>query len=167
MPLVNSHEWIKKIAEGLFKAEERRLETIRDQLVASNKELYPNQPHDGFTYQGKVYDTSNLVRGVRTRVSLHLSLVYQMDKYLKDVEQIWGDRYYISQILFLMLQPCNSLQEIRDVLPNCLVDTLPELQGFQRTREEAFTITSNIRYERQYRKALARMEFYATARLLY
>lgn len=167
MTLSSKHEIIKQIMAKLFSAEERRLETVRDQLVKANAEYYPNRPHDGFTYQGKPYDLSNLARGPRTRVSLHLKMVDQMDAYLADHDQVWGDRYYISQILSPILGPCDSLQDVRDALPNCLMDTIEALRSYQRTRPEAYTIQADTRSFRQYQKILPRIEFYATSRLLY
>lgn len=167
MPISNSHELIKRIVSALFTAEERRLEKVRADLIKSNKELYPDRPHDGFLYQGQVYDPVSLVPGKRARVSLHNSLIKDMDDYLKDLEQVWTDRHYISQMLFTMLHPCTDLQEVRDALPNCLTDTIPELKRLPRTRPEAYTIENNAMALRQYPKVLRRMEFYSTARLLY
>ena len=167
MPDWKSHEFIKRIAAALFNSEERRLEKVREQLIRSNKELYPTKPHDGFTFGGKVYDPSNLVGGRRTRVSLHPRLHDDMNDYLKDYEQIWTDRHLISQILHVILKPCETVQDIRDALPNCLVDTLPELKHLHRTREEAFTVQHDARALRQFQRTLKRMEFYATARLMY
>jgi hypothetical protein len=167
MSLTNAHEVIQRIARSLFSAEERRLEKVKDQLVASNKECFPDRPHDGFTYKGVPYDPSNLTKGARTRVSLHLSLSDQMDEYLEDKEKVWTDRHYISQMLFTLLHPCDSAQDIRDALPNCIVDTLDDIKQLRRVREAAYTIQDNKMNHRQYLKILPRMEFYATARLLY
>lgn len=167
MPIANSHEVIKRIASSLFSAEERRLELIKERLIVANKELHPGRPHDGFTYEGKTYDPVGLPLGRRTRVSLHVRLVGEMVEYLKDLEVVWGDRYYISQMLFLLLSPCSSLQDIRDALPNAIVDTLDDLKHLPRTRPDGYTIENSTRTIRQYRKAVTRMEFYATMRLMY
>lgn len=164
---MSSHEIIKRITTSLFEPEQRRLTAAKDLLVKRNAEFYRDKPHDGFTYQGKPYDYEHLGRGTRTRVSLHFELIDQMDEFLKDQEQVWGDRYYISQILHNILAPCQDLQDIRDALPNCLVDTLEELRSYNRTRPEAYTIQADKRAVRQYQKVLPRIEFYATARLLY
>lgn len=167
MPLGNAHEIIKKIIAALFTAEERRLGASREVLITANAEFYPGRPHDGFIYQGKPYDRANLVNGRRTRISLHFEMVSRMDAHLADEEKVWSDRHYISQMLFTVLQPCSDWQDIRDALPNCLVDTLPELRSYQRNRPEAYTIQSDTRTVRQFNKILPRIEFYATARLLY
>lgn len=162
-----SHEIIKRIMSNLFSAEERRLKEVLNGLVELNKSRYPDRPHDGFTFQGKPYDPSNLIAGRRVRVPLHVSLAPRMEQFLADHEQVWSDRHYISQLLFILLVPCTNLQDIRDALPNCISDTLPELKTYQRSRPEAYTIRDNIRSFRQYTKVVPRIEFYSTARLMY
>ena len=167
MALSNAHEVIKRIAGSLFAAEERRLEKIKDQAIASNKECYPDKPHDGFAYKGNSYFPAGLMRGARTRVSLHLSLNGMMDEYLTDIEKVWTDRHLISQMLVPLLMPCSSAQDIRDALPNCIVDTLEDLKTLPRLRDAAYTIEQDTRTMKQYLKVLPRIEFYACARLLY
>lgn len=167
MTLSNSHEVIKKITTSLFTAEERRLGKVRESLIVANKEFYRDRPHDGFTYSGKPYDPVGLTRGARTRVPLHVDMTGRMEAYLSDLEQVWTDRHYISQILFTILQPCDSLQDIRDALPNCLVDTLDSVKRLPRVREEAYTIQNNTMTLRQYRKVLPRIHFYSATGLLY
>jgi len=167
MALSNAHEVIKRIAGSLFAAEERRLEKIKDQAITSNKECYPDKPHDGFAYKGMSYFPANLARGTRTRASLHPSLVDTMDEYLADIEKVWTDRHLISQMLVPLLMPCNDTQDIRDALPNCIVDTLEDLKTLPRLRDAAYTIQHDTRTMKQYLKTLPRIEFYACARLLY
>lgn len=167
MTLANAHEVIRNVAIALFSAEERRLATAKEQFIKSNKECYPNKPHDGFTYKGEVFFPTGLMKGARTKVPLHFSLTDQVDDYLADMEKVWTDRHMISQLLVPILVPCESQQDIRDALPNCVVDTLADLKNIKRVREPAFTIVNNDRIYKQYIKALPKIEFYATTRLLY
>lgn len=167
MPLTNSHKIISAIVSSLFTAEERRLGGVKEQLISFNKECFPNKPHDGFSYEGSVYVPHNLVRGKPIIVSLHLSLTDAMDEYLSDIQRVWTDRHSISQMLFTLLSQCDSAQDIRDALPDCVVDTLPDLKRLARDKEEAYTLATNARNYRQYLKVLPRIEFYAMTRLLY
>jgi len=167
MSLLNAHNTIKEITADLFTAEERRLSKVREHLIAANREQYPNRPHDGFTYKGKPYDPPNLISGKRVRVPLHPSLYDRMDNFLADESQIWTDRHQISQMLFSVLKSCESLQDIRDALPECLVGSLRYLRGLVRQRPPAYTLNTNPRILRQFEKLLPRIEFYSTARLLY
>lgn len=167
MALTISHEVIKLIASSLFEAEERRLRGVVDRIIKHNSLFFPDTPCDGMLFQGKPYDYSNLGTGSRTRVSTHHTLFLEMEEYIKDTETVWGDRHHISQILHGLIEPCSTFQDIRDTLPNCLSSIIPQIASLPRIREEAFTIRDNVRTVRQYRKALPRMEFYSTARLLY
>jgi hypothetical protein len=167
MPLANTHEVIKRIMSGLFSAEERRLASAKERILISNKEFYRDKPHDGFMYLGMPYDIQGLPRGPRVRVSLHRKLHDEMDTLLKDQQQVEMDHKIIGQLLGSLLLPCSSLQDIRDALPNCVVDTLDELKALSRTRPVAFTIQDNERLTRQFEKILPRIEFYSTTRLLY
>lgn len=124
MSITNSAEIIKSIMTSLFSAEDRRLTATVDRLVVSNREFFPNKPHDGFIFQGKPYDPSNLATGKRTRVTLSQHMNEQMEDFLRDKSQVDNDRKLISQILFPLIVPCSSQQELRDVLPNCVVETL-------------------------------------------
>lgn len=167
MALGNAHDVIRRIVVTLFGAEERRLEGIIEKLIEQNRRFYPNKPHDGFLYEGKPYDPKGLARGKRTRVTLHVDLVDEMAAYLLDHEKVWTDRLFISQMLLQILHPCVDLQSIRNALPECIVDTLPELQALPRTAVPAYTIKPNNRLYKQYEKLLPRIEFYATMKLFY
>lgn len=168
MPLTNTHEVIGQVVKSLFHWEFARLAKIQKSLLDRNKDLYPNQPHHGFTYRAEVYDIEGLPpRMRRTRVPLHPSLAPEMEEFIEDQEKVWTDRHAISQMLYLLLNPCDSKQDVRDALPNCVVDTIEDYRRMPRTKPEAYTLQSNPMHLRQYQKALRRMEFYATARLLY
>lgn len=167
MPLPNYHEIIKQICDNLFVGEERRILDAKARLVDKNKDKYPSQPHDGFSFMGKVYDTPGLVRGPRTRVALHRDLVPELEGILVDEEQIWGDRHHISQTLFQLIHFCDTEQDVRDALPECLVGFIPSLKQLSRYREEAYTLQNRPMLRRQYEKALLRIHFYSGTRLLY
>ena len=169
MALVNTHQVLKHIESRLFAAEFRRLEAEKDRIVQRNKELNRDHPHDGMTYKGEFFAPSNLIQGggARKTRSLHQQLVSEMEAFLADRAQVTEDQRFIRQILGVILKPCNSDQDIRDALPNCLTDTMDSLKGLRRTRDEAYTLEGNERLQRQYQQILPRIEFYATARLLY
>jgi hypothetical protein len=168
MSLTNSHDVINTLMVALFSAEHRRLTTEVDKLVEANREFFRDKPHDGFLFQGKPYDPSNLSSlGRKVRVSMSLHMNDRMEDFLRDKSQVDGDRKLISQILFPLIQPCSNLQDIRDTLPNCLVDVLPDLKGLPREQSVAFTLADNPRLFRQFENILPRVEFYAATRLLY
>ena len=168
MSITNSYEIIKSVMIALFTAEERRLATRVDRLVEDNRMFFQTTPHDGFHYHGKVYDPSDLMRGgKKTRVMLSPNMVDRMEEFLRDRTQIESDRKLISQVLFPLIQPCCDQQDLRDTLPNSIVDCLPSLRALSREREVAFTLAENPRLHGQFMKILPKLDYYAAMRLLY
>ena len=159
------HKVIDHIIKTLFTAEHRRLQATIDKLLVDNKEAY-DEPLDGFHYQGVFYRPEGLKGNLRRKV-LHQSLHSRMDMHLKDEAAIKLDEQLIRQTLFQLLDPCQSEQDMRDTLPNCLTDTLGPRGNTPREREPAFTIKNNPRAMKQYNKILPKLELYSAARLLY
>lgn len=166
--LPDSYKLITTITRSLMEAEKRRLAGVKAQLVKTALERY-GAHKDGFAYAGQVFDREGLPKGPRQRVSLDYALYAEADDYLADMAQIDTDTRLISQILVPLLDTCTNLQEVRDALPECLVDTLPELQKFSRRMPAAWTLQgpTNDRLRRQYEKILPRIAFYSAARLMY
>lgn len=162
----NSHKYITYILSELFKAETRRLEKSTDRILESHQEI-THQRLDGFMYQGKFYRHSNAAVGGGKRVSLHLDLWSKMEQHLADEKQVSLDHASIHQILFKLIEPCFCLQDIRDAIPDCIIDILPqEIRSLERRRNPEFFL-NHERDFKHYAKVLPRIEFYSAARLLY
>lgn len=160
------HKLIDWIIHILFSAEERRLSKIIEETVRMNQEAY-GKSYDSFHYQGEFFRPENL-RGQLTRTVLHPSLNARMDSYFVDRGTVQTDKQQLRQVFFKLLDPCKTGQDIRDVFPDCLTDTLPDwAKNLPRFNEPAFTINGDARAQRQYQKALPKIEFYSAARLLY
>lgn len=84
-----------------------------------------------------------------------------MEKFLRDKDQVEQDSKKFWQILFSMINPCNTLQDVRDTLPDFIVEMVPQLVNHPRLRDEAFTL-DEPRTKRQYDKLREKMELYAT-----
>ena len=159
------HKVIDHIIDVLFVAERRRLANAVDAMCQANNEAY-GKHFDGFHYQGRFYRPQG-VKGQLNRIVLHLSLHPKMDLHLKDEAAIDRDEQLIRQVLFMLLDPCRTEQDIRDALPNCLTDTLGESARLMRQNDPAFTISDNVRAMKQYNRVLPKLEMYSAARLLY
>jgi hypothetical protein len=94
-------------------------------------------------------------------MSLPESCWEDMEKFLLDKEQLDWDSKAFWQIMFSLISPCTSLQDVRDALPDFVAELVPELSVLPRTQPEAFTL-SEPRVVRQYQKLREKMEFYAT-----
>lgn len=158
------------LLETLFEAEDRRLNKILIQLNQDNKKLRDSKV-DGFLYLGLPYlpkGISTVITGrTQCKQALHAGLVEAMERYLEDRLVVKEDRGFIQQTLFQMTRPCKSVQDLRDTLPECLVNLRQDLARYPRTRNVAWTIQDNPRALRQYEKILPRIEFYSATRLIY
>lgn len=167
---MSPYNLIHSIADKLFEAEERRLNALIVKVNQENKRLSKSKV-DGFLYDGQLYMPklgSIVMLGVnQTKVPLHNNLQGEMGKFIQDHKKIKDDRAFIIQTLFILLSPCISNQDIRDALPECIVDCAGDLQRLSRTREPAWSIQGNLRAIRQYNKLLPKLEVYAAARLIY
>ena len=162
----NSHQFIDHILRGLFAAEERRRNREIAELNKANEEAHQGR-FDGFSYGGRVYRLAGLKGQLSLKV-LHHTLYERMDAFLADHQEVANDRQEISQVLFRLISPCMTLQELRDAVPNCLTQFLPDnAKQLERRFAEVFTLTGNPRLTKQYQKALPKMELYSSAHLLY
>lgn len=161
----NSHQWITYINKALFEAEERRLAEIITGIHRSNQEASAKRS-DGFLYLGKPYKPKNGPRGGQY-ITLHLSIWPEMDAYLKDAKTIADDKQAITQLLGRLLENCFCEQDIRDAVPETIIDTLPrEYQIMERRRNCDFFL-KNPRDFRLYDRVLPKIQFYSAARLIY
>lgn len=86
---------------------------------------------------------------------------------VKAQDQVNRDRHFITEILKALTTPCKTMQETRDALPECLAALDPELAGYPRTREEAWTLKPHHSEFHQYPDALIKIQTYLAMRLLY
>lgn len=160
---------VKSYCSILFAAEERRLAKALRQINDENKAI-KQSPCDGFLYDGAFFipkDDLAVHPGKGRKPSLEFSLVPQMRTLSSDMRTIEQDRKTIGQILTRLITPCTHEQDLRDTLPECLVDQLPDLRKLSRMRPVAFTLPQTDRDQRQFEMILRRMEFYSAARLMY
>lgn len=166
----NAHKFIDQLMSLLFASENRRLTSWIDKLCEQNQEARGDKPV-GFLFNGVFYRPSNIRGHIPVKRSLHLSLAPQMESYLKDKALLDEDKAFISQTVFALLGPCTSDQDIRDTLPECLIQVLSaggsSIGRLERTRPAGFTLTGNERAWRQYQKVLPKMEEYTATRLIF
>lgn len=148
----------------LFEHENKRLNTLLDKIMVADANMHPGIFPAGFAYKGETFKrTYYSVKGLQ---NLHPSLHDQMDHYLADRDVIMADKVKIGSILRAILTPCDSAQDIRDALPECMVQFIAD-KHLPRTRPEAYTIQHQKLVMRQYQMILPRIQFYVSTRLLY
>ncbi len=167
MAAANLHQIIDAIIEELFKPDTRRLANWIDQLCNRNQEI-SRETCNGFIYGGVFYRRSTVEGMIPNKRSIHSSLGGDMDIYCRDQSLMLNDKAFIRQGLFMVLEPCQTDQDIRDALPECLIPCCSGNLGYlPRQNEACFTIKDNPRAARQFAKIFPTMEIYAAARLIF
>lgn len=149
----------------LFKHEFENLARQFENLINQNNEVI-GQPCDGFIYMGRFFNKPGL-RGYLRRKTLDMSLYPIIEDILKQENTLKDHAQQIRQVLAKLLYGCMSAQDIRDNLPDCLLDFLPDwVQNLDRIRTPAFTIVGDTRSQRDYDEALPLIEMYSVSRMI-
>lgn len=164
----NTHTWIDDIIKCLFEPDNRRIQGWIDSLCKKHGELTGSDMY-GFIYGGVYYRPSNLTGAIPPgKQVVHPNLASDVEDLLLSKKSIDSEKQKIRQTLYMLLEPTDgSLQQIRDALPDCVVDCLPTIKHMSRTRDPAFTLAGNPRAIRQYEKTLHKMEEYSIARMIF
>jgi hypothetical protein len=164
---VSSHDIINNITKLLFAPDNRRIQGWIDQICNKNKDISDNKDPLGFWYNDKYYRPSWLLSGRYPKAILNHALYDEMDKLVKDERTTKDDQQFIRQTLFALVEPCETYQDLRDALPECLIDLIPNLGSFSRTREAGYIIKDNPRAYKQYLQILPKIETYCATRLIF
>jgi len=162
--------WINDILGKIFEIEQNRLSKQIESLIEENN-MKLGQYNPGFFYMGKYY--TNILHytyyyNPGDLPSLNSQLHPEMAPLRTLEDQMKLDRSYIRQVLEKLLLPCQTVQDVRDVLPECVVDLFPTLKELPRTREPAWTFeNANPMLQRQYSRALVKVQGYLAMRYLY
>ncbi len=163
----SNKEFIDQLVSSIFRAERKNLRIRELTFIYENRKLSSNHS-DGFYFSGKYYsDLVNSLVSKGTKGFLHISLVPQMQAYVKDKSMMEFEETRVRQCLVLVLQPCASSQDYRDALPNLLVEKVSSLRELPRTRPEGYTLENNPMQMKQYQKLREKIEYYNTLGLFY
>lgn len=156
--------WVRHLVSKLMEPEVRHHIQQVNSLIEENGRLL-GKPTNGFNYQGRNWgwDCNPIASGD----NLSLELIPKMARLVQLDKSVDFDKYTITQFLDRMSQPCKTIDDLRNVFPECLVSLESDLSRLPRTRPEAWTIQNNPRDLRQYQKVLTKIETYCAMRLLY
>ena len=166
IPSDQINKLISAMLTEIFKSEDRRLKLAEIEMVRKNSTLH-DTPIDGFFHGGLFFTQMATGVGKSARGALHPSLVPDMDRHIADRKTVEFDKLRVKQALALILVECQSLQDIRDTLPDMLTEMLDQVQSLPRTRPEAFLLENKKNLLRQYTKLREKIEFYMAMKLLY
>ena len=160
---------VDSIVHQLFLPEERRHLSTIDRLVVENAQL-GDERRPAFIFQGTVYQASSekgrISRGYRVP-SLHALLVPKMMEFLVDVSAVRRDKQMIYQAITRLVKTATNGQHLRDALPDCLVQFVPEIAQLPRKNAFFQVHSGDARFLGQLQKILPTIEMYSAASLLY
>lgn len=164
--MIESHRvLLNRLIEKIFEAETNRHKTELTLLTEENDKTLGSR-NDGFNYLGVNYGRENAI--IRFAPNLNPKFNAEMHKLLVFQKLVLLDKQLISQMLSKLIQPCSSMSDIRDTLPECVVTLDPWLsKTYTRLREPACSIQDNERDLKQYYKCLPKIETYCAMRLIY
>jgi hypothetical protein len=156
--------WLQRLIEEIFAAEEKSFQNQINLLVDENNKVR-FLVDSGFNYLGKNYGKYGGI--LPNQPTLATELHPKMQRLVHFRDTVRYDRKYITQVFSRLVRPCNSVEELRNVLPDCVVINDWSLSKFPRTREPAYTAANDSLLMRQYLKILPKVETYCAMRLLY
>jgi hypothetical protein len=160
--------WADLIIALLREPEDRRLQRALDRIVSMNCQVTKN-PVRGFLYQGLAYRHTDCGDPVNTFKSIDPSLYGEVEAWLQDRVTIANELKHIAQSMRPLWDNSQSLQDVRDALPESLVSCFPPqvFKDLDRTRPEGWNLEPLSRAERQFRTIVPKLDAYTVARLLY
>lgn len=131
---------VNDVVYELVRSASENIDNLIYSIVEKNFELTRSV---SFTYRSEVFLHPNLMGGAKgARGSLDPSLREELNaalKLRKDNNSMVED---IKRLLGQCLEECTCLQDVRDVLPECIIPLTPkEIKALPRTREEGCLLT--------------------------
>lgn len=167
MALPNLHQFLDGVLDTLFEPEGRRLDAIVADLDAANRELKKHTVM-GFMYNGQVY----IPKAAKTRQnggypSLSFSLTNRAAAWAADMKQVGEDKQFIKQILWRVTKDCQTMGDVRDALPESIVQLIPSMDTMQRHNEDGYTVKHDKQLYGQYLKIRDKIDVYWSCRMIY
>lgn len=156
---------IDAFVKALFEPEGRRIERMVTELDKTNREVSQSGMW-GFMWNGQPFLPSCAPHRPNRFQTLHFSLRHEGDALLKDMKIVEDDKKMIRQMLNLLVKNVDTVEEVRNALPDAVVEMSREMYSYPRTREAGYTLQDD-RQQRQFIKMLDKIEFYAATRLMY
>lgn len=162
------HKLIFPIVANLFASEAGRLQKWVDVLSNKDRACRSATETNGFIFVGRTFTPSWVGKGYWPRQELQKELHPEGMQLVHSYRIMENDQIAVRQGLVLLLGSCETLQDVRDALPECLVaHSDPEIKKLSRTRETGFSIADNPRKISQYEAVLPLIQVYSVANMIY
>lgn len=156
---------VNTITSRLFSIDRKRVEKLTEELNTKNC-LVRGETAPGFIYMGKSYIVGR-VASRQPLPTLSLHLLKEGEEFLRIANTLNHDEERVRQLLVQLLYGFETVQDVRDLLPETLVVMFPDLKKLPRTREPAWTLMGKPSSMREYQKLLPKIEMYSISKLLY
>lgn len=158
---------ISSVLHNLFSHEQNRLDKYIETIGRENEEAY-SESLNQFMYMGTVYNPKRLPRMTGMSVKqLHKDLEPKMEAFFKDKKMIDDDRQYIKQTLWKLFNYANDLQDLRNLMPECIIKYIDELRGLDRTKTLDEMLNHDTNTYKKLMKTIEKIEVYSVTRMMY
>lgn len=171
----NSHAWLDMIIQALMGPEKRRLDRRITELTRQNNALKRiNAP--GFMFQGVRFIPEDRRQefSINRYQNKHLppvafELMSEVSSLCLDKDLVEIDEGQLRQLFFKMIRDVNTLQELRDALPDCVANLMPtDVKTLSRQQDDpTYKIQNDPRALKQYTQLLTKIEMYSVSSMLY
>ena len=152
----------------LFLAESTRIDKAITDLCQKNANLTGNHCF-GFMYQARRFIPAvnmDSLKKQKQLPTLHIKLADDVIAFHSDLMRLERDKNQIKQIFFLLLKDCTSEQDVRNCLPECVVNLTQYKNMYpRRLYDGAQRLAPSVRQD--YEKILPKIEMYSVSYLLY
>lgn len=157
---------IDPLIESLIEPERKRQVELLAALVAKNDRAGGSPGI--FHFEGQFFHSRPYNEFLRAEKRKVMPSVEQDAAEFKKIrDKLENDIKRLRQGLSVVLARCTSTQDVRDALPENLVNELPFLQGHPRTRPEGYVLEEKPLLRAQYERTVELALYYSANRLIY
>lgn len=154
------------IMDCLLAKDHSKLRNMLEELIERNYAL--GGPKEGFLMEGQFLTALPPKQQFLAQKSMpHPSLHSEVREYLAECRILDSEAKVIQQGLSLLTSHCKTSQDLRDALPEDIVELSPNLRNMTRYRPEAWCLEGKEFHMHQYTLAKEKMMFYITNQMLY
>lgn len=164
---------IKRIMDKIFLPDQQRIDRLIDKLIEIHCGKDENPTFYGLRLLNATLTHSSfqeLQRAKRRGQVIYHAVkpeyATSAQKHYDDITKLKQDYAEIRQCLVLSVSGMKSVQDIRDVLPESIVDLIPELRtSYTRTREPGYCLTDKER--KQTERGFKLIDSYLVAAMIF
>lgn len=166
MAIKNLYKFLESVVTTLFEPEERRLNSLVAALDKANREL-KGHTTKGFIHAGEAFIPAGEKQARVGLPSLSFSLSNKAAEFMGDRQTIVDDRKLVLQVLWLAAKDCGSIEDVRNALPETIVNLSNDLKAIPRSNEDGYTLKGNKRLYTQYLSMRDKIDVYWACRMIY